>query len=50
MEKDMQQIIEDHNLVSLVAEEVREEEEETVTDSSYDINEKMNSQRKKGKK
>ena len=50
LEKDMLQIIEDNNLVSLVAEEQETEEEETVTDSSYDINEKMNSQRKKGKK
>ncbi|MBE6125661.1 MAG: DUF624 domain-containing protein [Erysipelotrichaceae bacterium] len=49
LEKDMQQIIEDNNLVSLVAQEP-EEEEEAVTDSSYDLNEKMNSQRKKGKK
>ncbi len=49
LEKDMQQIIEDNNLVSLVAQEPQEEEE-AVTDSSYDLNEKMNSQRKKGKK
>ena len=50
LEKDMQQIISDNNLVSLVAEEPEEEKtEETVPASSYDLNEKMSQQRKKGK-
>ncbi len=50
LEKDMLQIIKDNNLVSLVAEEPEDQPaEETAAASSYDLNEKMSKQRKKGK-
>jgi len=50
LEKDMLQIIKDNNLVSLVAEEPEAQPaEETAVASSYDLNEKMSKQRKKGK-
>ena len=50
LEKDMLQIIKDNNLVSLVAEEPEAQPaEETAVTSSYDLNEKMSKQRKKGK-
>ena len=50
LEKDMQQIIEDNNLISFVSEEAEEEEPIRETaDSSYDLNKKMSEQREKGK-
>lgn len=50
LEKDMEQIIKDNNLLGLVAEENTEEEPaEETAQSSYDLNRKMSEQRKKGK-